>query len=220
MRESASRFALCLGGERRLVVEPEIAAAFELRSLLALGAAHLVDSIVDQLDGVEFVEGDLGFGEVVADALDEGATHVDAHLLDVASIAIVGFEIVGEGCNGICITAVGNEQDAALVDIDEQRDVVVTALGGGLVDGDALDVGVVGSLAGLLDPVVDDTPQPGVVLLHKAAAALTGIAVMSVMTSASNSSVKPEPARAHGTAICLTPQSGQVMRGVRACRNA
>ena len=40
------------------------------------------------------------------------------------------------------------------------------------------------------------------------------------MASASNSSVKPEPARAHGTAICLTPQSGQVMRGVRACRNA
>ena len=46
------------------------------------------------------------------------------------------------------------------------------------------------------------------------------MAVTSVMASASNSSVKPEPARAHGTAICLTPQSGQVMRGTRACRNA
>src|SRR6266508_1791731 len=52
------------------------------------------------------------------------------------------------------------------------------------------------------------------------AAALTGMAVTSAMMTASNSSVKPEPARAHGTAICLTPQSGQEMRATRACRKA
>src|SRR5215470_2770151 len=46
------------------------------------------------------------------------------------------------------------------------------------------------------------------------------MAVTSVITSASNSSVKPEPLLAHGTAICLTPQSGQLMRATRACRKA
>ena len=56
-----------------LVLEPEVATALELRSILALGAPDLVDGIVDELDGVELVEGDLGFGEVVVDALDEGA---------------------------------------------------------------------------------------------------------------------------------------------------
>ena len=85
-----------LGRQRRLVAEPEIAAALELRPALALGAADLVDGVVDELDGVELVEGDLGLGEVVGDALDEGGAHVDAHLLDVAGIAVVGFEIVGE----------------------------------------------------------------------------------------------------------------------------
>jgi hypothetical protein len=54
-----------LGGEMPLVLEPEIATALELRSILALGAPDLVDGVVDELDGVELVEGDLGFGEVV-----------------------------------------------------------------------------------------------------------------------------------------------------------
>jgi hypothetical protein len=82
---------------------------------------------------VELVEGDLGLGKVIGDALDEGGTHVDAHLLDVAGIAVVGFEIVGELTNRVCATSLGHEHDAALVDIDEQRDVVVTALGSSLV---------------------------------------------------------------------------------------
>ena len=70
--------------------------------------------------------------------------------------------------DGVGAAALGDEQHAALVDVDEQRDVVVAALGGGLVDGDALHVGVVGTLAGLLDPVVQDAPHPGVVLAHEA----------------------------------------------------
>src|SRR5438477_11304980 len=65
-----------LGGEMPFVLEPEIATALELWSILALGAPHLVDGVVDELDGVEFVEGDLGFGEVVADGLDEWPAHV------------------------------------------------------------------------------------------------------------------------------------------------
>src|SRR5512145_1720267 len=150
------------GGEMRLVLEPEIAGALELGALLALGAAHLVEGVVDELDGVELVEGDLGLGEVVGDALDEGGAHVDAHLLDAGGIAVVSFEIVGELSHGSGVAAVGDVEHAAAIDIDEQGDVVVAAACGGLVDGDALDLGVVGALASLLDPVVEDAPHAGV----------------------------------------------------------
>ena len=62
-----------------LVLEPEIAAALELGPIFTLGSPNLVDGVVDELDGMELVERDLGFGQVVADALDEGAAHVDDH---------------------------------------------------------------------------------------------------------------------------------------------
>jgi hypothetical protein len=80
----------------------------------------------------------------------------------------VGFEIIGEGCDGIGVAAVGHEQHATLIDVDEQRDVVVAASGGCFVNGDALDGREVGTSASGLDPMVDDAPQPGVVLLHEA----------------------------------------------------
>jgi len=57
--------------------------------------------------------------------LDEGAAHVDAHLLDVAVFAVVGFEVVGELAHGFGAAAVGDVEHAASVDVDEQRDVVV-----------------------------------------------------------------------------------------------
>ena len=116
---------------------------------------------------MELVEGDLGFGEVVIDALDEGAAHVDAHFLDAGRIAVVGFEIVGEGGNRIGVAAVGHEQHAPLIDVDEQRDIVVPASGGCFVDGHALDACEVGACARSLDPVMDDAPQTRVMLLHK-----------------------------------------------------
>ena len=69
---------------------------------------------------MELVECDLGLGQVVGDALDEGSTHVDAHLLDVGGIAVVGFEIVGELTHRVGATAFRDEQDTTLIDVDEQ----------------------------------------------------------------------------------------------------
>ncbi len=103
---------------------------------LRLGAAHLVDGLADQLHDVELVEGDLGFGQVLGDASDVGTAHVDADFLDAAGVAVVRFEIIGEVGDRVGVAAVGDEQHAAAIDVDEQRDVVVAALGGGLVDGD------------------------------------------------------------------------------------
>jgi len=48
----------------------------------------------------------------------------------------MGPQILGERGDRGGVAAFGGEQHAGLIDIDEQRDVVVTASRGGLVDGD------------------------------------------------------------------------------------
>ncbi len=45
-------------------------------------------------------------------------------------------QIIGESGDGGGVLALGGEQHAGLVDIDEQGDVVVATPGGGLIDGD------------------------------------------------------------------------------------
>src|SRR6516162_3942583 len=105
------------------------------RSLLS--AADLVDGIVDQLDRVKFVEGDFSFGEVFRDALDVGATHVDAHLFDAGGIRVVVVDMIRKTSNSLRIIAFGDVDDLPGVHVDEQRDIVLAALGRGLIDGDA-----------------------------------------------------------------------------------
>jgi isoaspartyl peptidase/L-asparaginase-like protein (Ntn-hydrolase superfamily) len=46
----------------------------------------------------------------------------------------MGGEIVGECRDGVGVLALGGEDDAGLVDIDEQGGVVVATSGGGFVD--------------------------------------------------------------------------------------
>ena len=98
------------------------------------GPPHLIDGVVDDLDGMELVEGDSGVGQAVGDALDEGGAHVDAHLSKALGIAAMRGEIVDKDRDRLGVLALGGEHDASLVDIDEQRDVVVASPGRGLVD--------------------------------------------------------------------------------------
>jgi len=51
------------------------------------------------------------------------------------------------------------------------------------------------------------------------AALAIGIALANVSMKASNNSVKPEPARAHGVTTLWTPHSGHLTLGVRACNS-
>jgi hypothetical protein len=73
---------------------------------------------------------------------------------------------------------------------------------------------MIGTIPSLLDIVVDDPPQLGVVLATTA----TGMLATRAMTKASNSSVKPLPTRAQGTLTCRIPQAWQLTRGTRAVR--
>ena len=88
--------------------------------------------------------------------------------LDRLGVSAMRGEIVGECGDGVGIPAFGGEQHPCLIDIDKQRDVVVTAPGGGLVDGDLGDIGGVDPRSSLSDVVVNHAPQPGVVLADDA----------------------------------------------------
>ena len=146
------------------IAQPDVACAAQRALRLLFGSTHLIDSLIDDLDGVEFVEGDGGLGQVVGDALDEGRAHVDADFADGLGRAAMGCEVLDERGDRGGVAAFGGEQHSGLVDIDEQRDIVVTAPRGGLVDGDPRDADGVGARSRLIDVVMDHAPQFGVVL--------------------------------------------------------
>ena len=52
------------------VLEPEVAALVQFGVALLFGPANRVDGFVDELDEVEFVEGDLGIGQTFRGAGD------------------------------------------------------------------------------------------------------------------------------------------------------
>ena len=93
---------------------------------------------------------------------------MSTHTWLICWVALVGFEVVDEGGDGVGVLAVGDVDDAALIDVDEQGDVVVAAAGGGLVDRHAAQLGKVHAGDGGIDVVVDDAPQAGVVLAEEA----------------------------------------------------
>ena len=72
----------------------------------------------------------------------------------------------------------------------------------------------------LLHIIMDDAPLPGVVLANLPDRRIDRHGWDHRHDTASNSGVKPLPARAHGAAIFLISQLGQWMRGIRACCHA
>jgi hypothetical protein len=66
-------------------------------------------------------------------------------------VPVVGLEILAEGTESIGVPALGCEQHAGLVQIHEQRHVVVPAPEARLVDADPADRSVADLLAGNLD---------------------------------------------------------------------
>ena len=70
--------------------------------------------------------------------------------------------------NRVGIAAIGDVHDTATVDVDEQGYIVMAALGGRLVDADALEVREIRALQGFLDVMKDDAPHPRIMLADKA----------------------------------------------------
>src|SRR5208283_2627900 len=95
-------------GEAPIVFEPEESTVLEFWPILALGTPDLVDGIVDELDGMKLVEGDLSFGEIVGDALYVCSAHVNAHFLDAGGIRVVVVDMISEPRNRLGVIAFGD----------------------------------------------------------------------------------------------------------------
>ena len=146
------------------IAQPDVACAAQRGLRLLFGASDLIDRLVDDFDGVELVEGDGGLGQVVGDALDEGRAHIDADFADGLGHAAMGCKVLGECGDRAGVAAFGGEQHPGLLDIDEQRDIVVASPRGGFVDGDPRDASGIGARPRLIDVVMDQAPQFCVVL--------------------------------------------------------
>ncbi len=73
-------------------------------------------------------------------------------------------EIGCEFFDGGGILVIGDEQHLRAIEIDKQGDIIMAAACGGFVEGEPGDAGVIGAGAGLLDVVLENPPQSGVVL--------------------------------------------------------
>ena len=97
--------ALC-GGERGTILQQHPALAPEARVEILLDAAHLVDGLRSMGDDVEFVEGDLSTGQMLADSAGERRRPVDTDRLDLGRLAVMGTQIRLDGGG---ILALGDE---------------------------------------------------------------------------------------------------------------
>jgi hypothetical protein len=141
-----------------LVLQPQVAGALEFGGGLRLLAADLVDGLVDQLDDVKRVEGDVGPGQGLGDPGAVAGGHVDADVADVLGAAPGGLQILGKLVHYRGLTPLAGEQQARGFQVVEQADVVVAATRGGLVQAHRGDGGEVLLRPGGVDVVVEGAP--------------------------------------------------------------
>ena len=108
---------------------------------------------------MEFVEGDLGPGQVLANARAIAGRHVDTEVRDVLGTAAVGLEVIGELGDDLRLAPLAGREQASGDQVVEQADVVVAAACGGLVQAHRRDGGEVLACPGLGDIVVEGTPD-------------------------------------------------------------
>jgi hypothetical protein len=70
------------------IAQPDVARAAQQRGLcLLFGASDLINRFVDDLDGMELVEGDGGLWQIVGDAFDGGRAHNRTSKIDHFGLA-------------------------------------------------------------------------------------------------------------------------------------
>ena len=86
-----------------LVFQPHPPAVLQRGFFSDLGASHLFERNIGQLDDVEPVEGDRRLRQMSPDPGNIGSAHVDAGGGDGIWIAAMGAEVFGKGLDGVCI---------------------------------------------------------------------------------------------------------------------
>ena len=114
------------------------------------------------MDDVEPVDGDRGVGEALGQRRQEGRRHIADDLGNPGRLAAVGQHEAAERRH-TCLALAGGDEDHRLVltvHVDEHGDVVVAALGRGLVQPDRAHPAEIEPGNGPAYIVLDDPPQP------------------------------------------------------------
>jgi hypothetical protein len=129
----------------------------------------------------------------------------------------MGHEVGGEPLHSGVVATLGREQDPGLggVQVDEQAHVVLAAAGRGLIDPDPGDLGHRHFGPGLLDMVVQQAPQLGVVLADQLGDGLDRHLGQQCHEQCLKQQREPAALSGHGSATWRVPWVGQVTRGTR-----
>ena len=92
---------------------------------------------------MKFVEGDLSVGQAFGDPLGESLRQIGADFGDCLGISAMRLEVLGESGDGGGILARCGKQHLALLQIDKKGHIYLAALGGGFIDADLIDFGMV-----------------------------------------------------------------------------
>ena len=131
-------FACCLGdqgveigpafgGQAVTILEQCPAQSLEAGVGALFEAPGLIDGGGRVGDDVELVEGDAGVGQMLADALDEGGRHVDAHRADLLGCSVVLGQVFGEAGDSLGVLPLGDEHHLALFGVGGNGQVIVAA---------------------------------------------------------------------------------------------
>jgi len=102
--------------------------------------AHLINGLAKLLGDVKAVEHVEGLGQHLGDDVEVWLPHVGAHDLDVLATLLA--EVLEEAAQGVGLAVLEHAEQAltALVDLVNQRHVVMALAVGDLIDAESLDV--------------------------------------------------------------------------------
>ena len=130
----------------------------------AFGAADLIDGLGQLRFDVVAVKRDLGFGEMLKGAREERFAEVLADLRDLLGLTAMRAQVLDEPLVGRAVAAGRDEDRGAPIDVGEHGDVVLAALEARLIDAETRDRTEILALERVVDVVMHDPPQAGVVL--------------------------------------------------------
>ncbi len=152
-------------GEVLRALEPDVSSVLQqLLVGLCLRAADLVDRFAEVLLDVEAVKGDLRLRHILLAAGEVGVGHVLADLLDAPHLALVGLKEAAELKHRALIALLGDVDGTTLVQVGEDRHVVLPAPAACLIDPHAHKAREILFLHRLIDVVMEHAPELRVVL--------------------------------------------------------
>lgn len=141
------------------ILQEGVFVALQRLMFLALGFTHRVHGFIEQFDDMKTVEGDLGVGEGIFDADNEGGRQVHAGLLNLFGWSALAFQMIANGLHARFALAFADMNHASSVHVDTQCDVVVALAGRGFINTEPGDSGWIVGFEGLAYPMIKDGPD-------------------------------------------------------------